>query len=111
VLFAAGIAAVAAFYLRTKVSHTLVFWAAFVLTSRLGVTLGDLMDKPAASGGLNLSRYSASLPPSRRDTRMHAAAGAEACRLSRKPATSLSAACERRRREPTSRVTCRGSAF
>jgi uncharacterized membrane-anchored protein len=61
VLFASGIAIVAAFYAWTKVSHTLLFWAAFILTRPLGATVGDLLDKPVANGGLDLSRYSASL--------------------------------------------------
>lgn len=36
-------------------------WAAFVLTRPLGATLGGLLDKPLADGGLNLSRLYASL--------------------------------------------------
>jgi uncharacterized membrane-anchored protein len=36
-------------------------WAAFVLTRPLGATLGDLLDKPVAQGGLDLSRLYASL--------------------------------------------------
>ena len=59
-VFAVGLAIVAAFYFWTKVSHTLLFWAAFILTRPLGATVGDLLDKPLASGGLALSRYSAS---------------------------------------------------
>ncbi|MEI9969206.1 MAG: hypothetical protein WDM87_11490 [Terracidiphilus sp.] len=31
-----------------------------MLTRPLGATLGDLLTKPVASGGLNLSRYSSS---------------------------------------------------
>jgi uncharacterized membrane-anchored protein len=37
-----------------------LFWAAFVLTRPLGATLGDLLTKPHANGGLALSRYSSS---------------------------------------------------
>jgi uncharacterized membrane-anchored protein len=59
-VFAAGLAVVAGAYFWTKVSHTLLFWAAFILTRPLGATMGDLLDKPHASGGLALSRYSAS---------------------------------------------------
>ena len=59
-VFAIGLAIVAALYFWTKVSHTLLFWAAFILTRPLGATVGDLLDKPLASGGLALSRYSAS---------------------------------------------------
>jgi uncharacterized membrane-anchored protein len=36
-----------------------LFWAAFVLTRPLGAVVGDFLDKPVASGGLALSRYSA----------------------------------------------------
>jgi uncharacterized membrane-anchored protein len=52
---------VAALYLWTRTSRTALFWAAFVLTRPLGATLGDLLDKPVASGGMNLSRFYASL--------------------------------------------------
>lgn len=46
-------------YYCTKISHTVLFWAAFVLTRPLGAVVGDFLDKPLASGGLALSRYSA----------------------------------------------------
>ncbi len=59
-LFAAGLALVAAAYFWSRLSHTLLFWAAFILTRPLGATLGDFLDKPLASGGLAMSRYSAS---------------------------------------------------
>lgn len=59
-VFAAGLALVAAAYFWTSVSRTLLFWIAFILTRPLGATLGDLLDKPIAHGGLALSRYSAS---------------------------------------------------
>jgi len=52
---------VAALYYRTRLSRTALFWAAFVLTRPLGATLGDFLDKPAAQGGLHLSRLYASL--------------------------------------------------
>jgi uncharacterized membrane-anchored protein len=42
------------------VSRTALFWAAFVLTRPLGATLGDLLDKPVAQGGLHFSRFYAS---------------------------------------------------
>jgi uncharacterized membrane-anchored protein len=60
VVFSAMLAAVALAYYFTKISHTLLFWAAFILTRPLGAVVGDLLDKPIAKGGLNLSRYSAS---------------------------------------------------
>ena len=59
-IFAAGLAIVAAAYFWTRISRTALFWAAFVLTRPLGATLGDLLDKPIAQGGLNLSRFYAS---------------------------------------------------
>ena len=59
-VFAAGLALVAAAYLWTSVSRTILFWIAFILTRPLGATVGDLLDKPRASGGLALSRYVAS---------------------------------------------------
>lgn len=59
VVFAVGLAIVAGAYLWTKVSPTLLFWAAFILTRPLGATVGDWLDKPHAAGGLALSRYGA----------------------------------------------------
>jgi uncharacterized membrane-anchored protein len=59
-VFTAALALVAAAYFWTRLSHTLLFWAAFVLTRPLGATLGDFLDKPHASGGMALSRYAAS---------------------------------------------------
>jgi uncharacterized membrane-anchored protein len=59
-VFAAGLAVVAAAYFFTNVSRTLLFWSAFILTRPLGATVGDLLDKPVADGGLALSRFYAS---------------------------------------------------
>jgi len=59
-VFAAPLALLAVAYFRTQASRTALFWAAFVLTRPLGAVLGDFLDKPVASGGLALSRYSAS---------------------------------------------------
>jgi uncharacterized membrane-anchored protein len=47
-------------YFYTKISHVILFWAAFILTRPLGAVVGDYLDKPVTSGGLALSRYSAS---------------------------------------------------
>ena len=55
-VFGAGLAILAAFYFTTRLSHVLLFWAAFILTRPLGATVGDFLDKPVASGGLELSR-------------------------------------------------------
>ena len=59
-VFAAALAVVAGAYFYTNVSRTLLFWAAFILTRPLGATVGDLLDKPVANGGLALGRFSAS---------------------------------------------------
>lgn len=48
-------------YYQTKISRTILFWLAFILTRPLGAVVGDFLDKPIASGGLELSRYSASI--------------------------------------------------
>jgi uncharacterized membrane-anchored protein len=58
-IFVALLAVVAAAYFRTRLSHTALFWAAFILTRPLGATLGDFLDKPLDEGGLALSRYTA----------------------------------------------------
>jgi len=60
VVFAAGLAIVAAAYYWTSISRTALFWAAFVLTRPLGATVGDFLDKPLNHGGLALSRFTAS---------------------------------------------------
>ena len=60
VLFGAMLAAIAAAYYLTGISRTALFWAAFILTRPLGAVVGDFLDKPVGSGGLALSRYSAS---------------------------------------------------
>ena len=59
-VFAAGLALIAAAYFLTGISRTLLFWAAFILTRPLGATLGDLLDKPLDNGGLAFSRFYAS---------------------------------------------------
>jgi uncharacterized membrane-anchored protein/protein-S-isoprenylcysteine O-methyltransferase Ste14 len=59
-VFAIGLAVLAALYYWTDVSRVLLFWAAFILTRPLGATVGDLLDKPLEHGGLALSRPIAS---------------------------------------------------
>jgi uncharacterized membrane-anchored protein len=60
IAFAIGLGVVTAAYFYTRVSRTVLFWTAFILTRPLGATVGDLLDKPHAHGGLALSRYTAS---------------------------------------------------
>jgi uncharacterized membrane-anchored protein len=56
-IFAGALAIIAALYFFTKAPRTVLFWSAFILTRPLGATLGDLLTKPHANGGLNLSRF------------------------------------------------------
>jgi uncharacterized membrane-anchored protein len=59
-VFVAGLALLLALYFFSGVSRTLLFWSAFILTRPLGATVGDLLDKPTAEGGMALSRFYAS---------------------------------------------------
>jgi uncharacterized membrane-anchored protein len=59
-VIAVALAVVAVLYFFTEVSHTLLFWTAFVLTRPLGATLANSLDKPVADGGLAVSDFSAS---------------------------------------------------
>ena len=60
-IFAGLIALVALLHRFTSVSGAVLFWAAYVLTRPLGATLGDILTKPAAEGGLHLSRFASTL--------------------------------------------------
>jgi uncharacterized membrane-anchored protein len=55
-LFGGALAVLAMVYFTTRISHVLLFWAAFILTRPLGATVGDFLDKPFAKGGLEVSR-------------------------------------------------------
>ena len=59
-LFGALLALVAAAYYGTRISRTVLFWAAFILTRPLGAVVGDFLDKPLDHGGLALGRFAAS---------------------------------------------------
>src|SRR6266542_3082212 len=59
-VFSGALALIAALYFFTQISHTTLFWSAFILTRPLGATLGDLLTKPVDHGGLNLSRFTSS---------------------------------------------------
>ncbi|HEX5181559.1 MAG TPA: hypothetical protein VFW19_00265 [Allosphingosinicella sp.] len=60
-LFGALLLVLALLYFFTKANRVFLFWAAFILTRPLGATVGDLLDKPFAQGGLSFSRPIASL--------------------------------------------------
>ena len=59
-VFGGALALLAILYFTTRANRVGLFWAAFILTRPLGATVGDLLDKPVASGGLALSRPMAS---------------------------------------------------
>ncbi|GAA4024541.1 hypothetical protein [Actimicrobium antarcticum] len=59
-VFGTLLAMVVVAYYCTRVSRTMLFWTAFILTRPLGAVVGDFLDKPLSAGGLALSRYSAS---------------------------------------------------
>ena len=60
IVFGSLLTLVAIAYRWTSISHTALFWAAFILTRPLGAVVGDFLDKPVDHGGLALSRYTAS---------------------------------------------------
>jgi uncharacterized membrane-anchored protein len=56
-IFASLLALVAGVYVFTRIPRAILFWAAYVLTRPLGATLGDVLTKPHAIGGLALGRF------------------------------------------------------
>ncbi len=61
ILFGSLLAVIATAYYFAKISHTILFWSAFILTRPLGAVVGDFLDKPKGEGGLEMSRFTASL--------------------------------------------------
>ena len=55
------IAGIAVLHARTRLSPVLLFWAAFVLTRPFGATLGDVLTKAPAQGGLGFGTVGSSL--------------------------------------------------
>ncbi|HQT53061.1 MAG TPA: hypothetical protein PKX06_06195 [Phenylobacterium sp.] len=60
-VFSGLLALIAAAYFFTKAPRTILFWLAFILTRPLGATVGDLLTKTHAKGGLELGTIPASL--------------------------------------------------
>ncbi|MEI6730942.1 MAG: hypothetical protein WCL30_06745, partial [Pseudomonadota bacterium] len=60
-IFSGLLAIIVVIYKAKKISPTLLFWAAFVLTRPLGATVGDLITKPIESGGFAIGRVDSSL--------------------------------------------------
>ncbi len=54
-----ALVAVAAY--ATRISKTLLFWIAFVLTRPFGATMGDVLTKSRARGGLNFGTIGSSI--------------------------------------------------
>jgi len=59
IIFGTALAITAIAYYKTKLSHVMLFWTAFILTRPFGAVAGDFLDKPLTEGGLALSRMSA----------------------------------------------------
>ena len=59
-IFGVLLASLALAAFKTRLNRAALFWAAFILTRPLGAVLGDFLDKPISSGGLEFSRYTAS---------------------------------------------------
>ncbi|MEH2175989.1 COG4705 family protein [Nostoc sp.] len=60
-LIAGLLALVLAAYYYTQISQVMLFWIAFVLTRPFGATLGDIMTKPHAKGGLDFGTIGSSI--------------------------------------------------
>jgi len=60
-VFGGLIVLVAVAHAFTKIPGSILFWSAYVLTRPLGATLGDMLTKPSADGGLHFGRFATSL--------------------------------------------------
>ncbi len=61
IIFGSLLVIISILHFKTKISKSLLFWAAFILTRPLGAVVGDLLDKPFAKGGFDISRPAISL--------------------------------------------------
>ena len=61
ILISAILVIIALLHFFTKVSETLLFWLAFVLTRPFGATFGDFLTKPIAKGGINFGTIGSSI--------------------------------------------------
>jgi uncharacterized membrane-anchored protein len=59
-LVGSAIAVVALLHYTTRLSSVALFWVAFVLTRPFGATLGDVLTKPYAKGGLDIGTVGSS---------------------------------------------------
>lgn len=61
ILISGALGVIALLHFFTKVSGTLLFWLAFVLTRPFGATFGDFLTKPLEQGGINFGTIGSSL--------------------------------------------------
>ena len=61
VLISALLIFIALLHFFTKISKTLLFWLAFVLTRPFGATFGDVLTKSVAKGGINFGTIGSSI--------------------------------------------------
>ncbi len=60
IIFGLALIALYGFHRFTGLSRAVIFWAAFILTRPFGAVVGNLLDKPPASGGMEINRFAAS---------------------------------------------------
>ncbi len=60
IIFGLVLVALYGLYRFTEISRAGLFWAAFIITRPLGAVVGNVIDKPPASGGLEIGRFTAS---------------------------------------------------
>ena len=61
ILISVVLIVIALLHFFTKVSGTLLFWLAFVLTRPFGATFGDFLTKPVKMGGINFGTIGSSI--------------------------------------------------
>ena len=61
IVISAILAIIVVLHFFTKISQTLLFWLAFVLTRPFGATFGDFLTKPIAKGGINFGTIGSSI--------------------------------------------------
>ena len=61
ILITGVLAVIALLHFFTKISGTLLFWLAFVLTRPFGATFGDFLTKPIAKGGIDFGTVGSSI--------------------------------------------------
>jgi uncharacterized membrane-anchored protein len=60
-LISSALGAIVLAYFLTKIPRTILFWSAFILTRPFGATMGDLLTKAPAKGGLGFGTIGSSI--------------------------------------------------